>query len=354
MNKFCQKLAFCALLCVGPVWCQVKIVKLKDPVPLSWVNFAISYNGKAMAANYGGEIYRWTAAGGFVDLGPGDPYNSSIGISADGKTIVGGIVGSDGNSAPAMWQEATGWVNLGHPAEGCVMDGNWGDAWGVNHDGSIVVGLAWYCPGAEGFEWTSQTGIVGLGHPQGASSRATGISANGSTIVGFWEDPIQGNRQPVRWVSGGAENLFLGNIMGEAIAASSNGNQIVGQAADSTGNGRAFYYTETGGLVDLGVLSGNKVDQSVAFGIADDGIVIGSSTNPFSWTSKPFVWTKKFGMQPLQKALVHHGAVIPSGVALTNVLAISGNGSAMVGMWQDANQHAGTWLAYVAPKTFTK
>jgi len=354
MNNVCRKLVWCALLSmVVPAWSQVKVVKLKDPVPLSWVNFAFSYDGKAMAANYGGEIFRWTSTGGFVDLGAGDPFNSSIGISADGKTVVSGIMGSDGNTAPAMWQETTGWVNLGHPSEGCVMDGNWGDAWSTNHNGSIVVGLAWYCPGAEGFEWSAQNGIAGLGHPQGASSRATSISADGSTIVGFWEDAAQGNRQPVRWVSGAAD-LFLGNIPGEAIATSSYGKQIVGQAADATGNGRAFYYTDGEGLIDIGVLSGNNTDQSVAFGISDQGLVIGSSINPFSWTSKPFVWTKKFGIQPLQKALVNHGAVIPPGVTFTNVFAISGNGGSMVGMWQDANFHLGTWIAYFAPKTFSK
>ena len=351
MKNWCPRFVLCALIClVVPAWAQVKFVELKNPVALSWVNYAFSYNAKAMAANYGGELFRWTPSGGFVDLGPGDPYNSSIGISADGKTIVGGIVGSDGNTTPAMWQEATGWVNLGHPAEGCVVDGNWGDGWGANHDGSIVVGLSWYCPGAEGFEWTAQNGIVGLGHPTGASSRATSISADGSTIVGFWEDATQGNRQPVRWVSGGADDLFLGAVAGEAIAASSDGAQIVGQAADSTGNGRAFFYSKADGLIDLGVLSGNKVDQSVAFGLSDNGIVIGSSTNPFSWTSKPFIWTKHIGLKPLQKILVEAGAVIPQGATITNVMAISGNGSAMVGMWQDASNNVGTWIAYIPPK----
>src|SRR5436309_974825 len=111
-------LGLCVLACmVAPAWAQVKIVELKNPVPLSWVNFSFSYNGKVMAANYGGEIFRWTSAGGFVDLGPGDPFDSSIAISSNGKTIVGGIVGSDGYATPGRWQEATGWVSLGHPSE---------------------------------------------------------------------------------------------------------------------------------------------------------------------------------------------------------------------------------------------
>ncbi len=344
----------CALFCVAAsAWGQVKYQQLTSPIQ-SWESFAISKDGKVMAANIGGEIFRWTAAGGFVDLGLGDTFNSSIGISADGNTIVAGRTGADGNSNPAMWQQAAGWVDLGHPAEDCVLDGSWGDAWGVSSDGSVVVGLAWYCPGAEGFQWTKQGGIVGLGHPVGASSRATTISADGSTIVGFYEDPIQGFRRPVRWISGSTD-LFLGDGMaGEAIAVSSDGSKIVGQAADSTGNGRAFYYSGTGGLVNLGVLSGNTSDQSVATGVSDNGIVIGASINPFNWSSQPFVWSSKMGLHRLQATLVRNGAVIPSGVTLTNVLAISADGSTMVGLWLDANFNQGPWIVRIHGKASLK
>ena len=339
----------CALVCAAaPAWTQVKITQVPSPVPLSWVNFALSRNGKAIAANYGGEIFRWTPTGGFVDLGPADPFSSSIGISSDGTTIVAGRLGSDGNTSPAMWQQATGWTDLGHPAEGCVLDGSWGNSWGVNRDGSIVVGLAWYCPGAEGFEWTAQAGIVGLGHPVNASSRATSISADGSTIVGFWEDSTQGFRQPVRWTSGSAD-LFLGNVAGEAIAASSDGSQIVGQATDSTGSGRAFYNSASEGLISLGVLKGT--DQSVAIGVSDGGLVIGASINSFTWSSQPFLWTHKTGMQPLRTELVRNGAVIPKDVTLTNVLALSGDGSTLIGLWLDAKFNQGVWLANLHGKT---
>lgn len=343
----------CALFCVSAsAWGQVKYQQLTSPIQ-SWESLALSKDGKVMAANIGGEIFRWTAAAGFVDLGLGDTFNSSIGISADGNTIVAGRTGSDGNSNPAMWQQATGWVDLGHPAEGCVLDGSWGDAWGVSGDGSVVVGLAWYCPGAEGFQWTKDGGIVGLGHPTNASSRATTISADGSMIVGFYEDPVQGFRRPVRWISGSTD-LFLGDVAGEAIAVSSDGSQIVGQAADSTGNGRAFYYSATGGLVDLGVLSGNSSDQSVATGVSDNGIVIGASINPFNWTSQPFVWSSKMGLHRLQATLVRNGAVIPSGVTLTNVLAISADGSTLVGLWLDANFNQGPWIVRIHGKASLK
>ena len=328
---------------------QVKFEMLTSPVGPTWANFALSKNGKTMAANYGGEIFRWTATAGFVDLGPGDPYNSSIGISADGKTIVTGRIGADGNSNPAIWQQATGWTDLGHPAEGCLMDGSWGDSWAVSGDGSRVVGLAWYCPGAEGFLWTQQDGIIGLGHPANASSRATSISADGSTIVGFYEDPTQGFRRPVRWIASSTD-MFLGDVPGEAIGVSSDGKQVVGQAPDSTGNGRAFYYSDATGMTPLGVLTGNSTDQSVAIGLSDSGVVIGASMNPFTWTSQPFLWSQKTGMKWLKASLVRNGAVIPSGVVLSNVLAISADGSTLVGLWYDTNFNMGPWLAHLHGK----
>ena len=71
---------------------------IADPFTGTWANFALSGDGTVLAANYGGEIYRWTAAGRFQDLGPGDPYSSSIGISRDGSTIISGYIGSDGYS----------------------------------------------------------------------------------------------------------------------------------------------------------------------------------------------------------------------------------------------------------------
>ena len=354
MKRWFVVVAGCALVCISAsAWAQVKFQQLKSPIQ-SWSSYALSKNGEIMAANIGGEIFRWTADGGFVDLGLGDIFNSSIGISADGNTIVTGRTGPDGNSNPAMWQQATGWVDLGHPAEGCVLDASWGDAWSVSGDGSVVVGLAWYCPGAEGFQWTKQDGMVGLGHPTGASSRATAISADGSMIVGFYEDPVQGFRRPVRWISGSTD-LFLGeDLPGEAIAASSNGSRIVGQAADSTGNGRAFYYSARSGLVSMGVLSGNTTDQSVATGVSDNGIVIGASTDTFTWVSQPFIWTLKTGLHPVQSAFVHNGAIISQGVTLTNVLAISADGSTIVGLWLDAKFNQGPWIAHIPAKTSMK
>jgi probable HAF family extracellular repeat protein len=320
---------------------------ITDPLTGTWSNFALSGDGTVMAANYGGEIYRWTAAGGFQDLGPGDPNNSSIGISRDGSTIVSGHLGPDGFTSPALWN-ANGVVDLGHPSNGCTtLDNSWGSGYGVNGNGTMAVGLAWNCTSAEGFAWTAKTGNISLGHPAGNhSSRASAISANTKTIVGFWEDPT-GPRRPVRWISG-KPDLFLGHTtIGEASAVNSDGTQIVGQSPDANGNGVAFFYSDKGGLLTLGTITHSPTDQSFANGISDNGRVVGWSGDPFGAGTEAFVWTSTLGMKKLANVLNQLGANVPAGTTLTTVDSISGDGSTVAGQYVDSQFHFGNWMARV-------
>jgi probable HAF family extracellular repeat protein len=319
---------------------------IADPVAGAWSNYALSGDGTVMAANYGGEIYRWTAVGGFQDLGPGDPYSSSIGISRDGSTIVSGVIGADGFSRPALWN-AKGMVDMGHPANGCTAIGNsWGSGYGVSATGKVAVGLAWNCKGAEGFSWTAKTGNLSLGHPFGNhSSRASAISANGKTIVGFWEDPT-GSRRPVRWQDG-KHDLFLGKAsIGEASAVSSNGKQIVGQAPDATGYEVAFLYSDKKGLLLLGTITGARTDQSFANGISDNGRVVGWSGDPFGAGIEAFIWTSQDGLEKLAKMLKKSGAKIPAGITLTTAESISADGSTIVGQYVDSQFNSGNWMVH--------
>jgi len=322
---------------------------MNDPIKLTWSNYAFSADGTVMAANYGGEIYRWTAASGFQDLGPGDPNASSIGISSDGSTIVSGHIGTDGFSSPAIWQ-AGNVIDLGHPADGCTTLANsWGSGYGVNANGTVAVGLAWNCKQAEGFEWTAKRGNLSLGHPAGNhSSRASAISANTKTIVGFWEDPT-GPRRPVRWVAGKTD-LFLGSAtIGEASAVTSNGKVIVGQAPDTSGYGVAFQYSDQNGLVLLGTLRHVSTDQSYPNGVSDNGRVIGWSGDFFNGGTVAFYWRSGLGIKKLSDVLTQMGAQIPAGTVLTTALSISADGTTMAGQYVDAQNNFGNWIAHITP-----
>lgn len=347
MKKF---LANAGLLCLFSALClpanatTATFQILADPI-YTWTNFALSGDGSVMAANYGGEIFRWTAVGGFQDLGPGDFLDSSIGISRDGSTIVSGHVGLDGFTSPALWNANGVVTDLGHPTDGCyILANSWGSAYGVSANGSIVAGLAWNCSGAEGFVWTAQTGNVSLGHPAGAhSSRASAISADGTTIVGFWEDPT-GPRRPVLWKNN-THNLFLGaSTLGEAIAVNGDGSKIVGQYIFPNGNGEAFLYSNKSYKL-LGTLGQAAGNQSSANSISDNGRVVGWSTNSFG--QEAFLYNSASGMKTLASVLEHYGAIIPAGTTLTNALSISADGSTIVGSYVDSQRHVGNWMAHI-------
>lgn len=333
--------------CLSAMAATATFQTIADPVQGTWANFAFSGDGTVMAANYGGEIYRWTAAGGFQYLGPGDPYASSIGISRDGSTIISGHVGSDGFSSPALWN-STGVVDLGHPYNGCTTLANsWGSGYGVNANGTIAVGLAWNCVGAEGFAWTTKFGNVSLGHPAGHhSSRASAISANGKTIVGFWEDPT-GPRRPVRWVSGKYDLFLSPASIGEATAVSSDGTLIVGQAPGTSGYGDAFFYSDKNGLLTLGTLNDFPTDQSFANGVSDSGWVVGWSGDQFNEGIEAFVWTPTLGLKKLANVLNQLGANIPAGTTLTTAVSISADGSTVAGQYVDSQFHFGNFIAHL-------
>ena len=350
MNLKSKRLAGTILLfvlCVAPAWVWAQTATfhtLPSPAGQTWSNYALSHDGTVMAANYGGEIYRWTAKGGFSDLGPGDPNSSSIGISDDGSTIIASRINSKGNGTPAIWTQVKGWTDLGHPAKWCVLDNELGSGYGISGNGSIAVGLAWYCPGAEGFRWTEKGGMKSLGHPPNRSSRASAISGNGNTIVGFSEDPIGGYRRPVRWVSGKTD-LFAGlHAAGEAAGVSYDGSKIVGQDANTKGS-YAFYYTQQRGLVHLGTVSGVASDTSFANAVANNGMTVGWS-GPFG-SSEAFVWSPNFKIRSLTKYLKSRGAKIPGNIFLTTAISISADGSTIVGVWQDAKFNQGGWIAHL-------
>jgi len=350
MNKTLATTALVCLffaLCLSANASTATFQIMADPVSGTWANFALSGDGTVMAANYGGEIYRWTAATGFQDLGPGDPYSSSIGISRDGSTIISGYIGADGFSRAALWN-ATGLVDLGHPANGCTAIGNsWGSGYGVNADGSVAVGLAWTCKDAEAFAWTATTGNISLGHPSGNhSSRASAISADATTVVGFWEDPT-GPRRPVRWV-GGKHNLFLGSkVLGEATAVSSDGTNIVGQEYNASGNGVAFLFSDKSGLLSLGTIRHSRTEQSFANGISDNGLVVGWSGDPFGHGIDAFLWSPTGGTVKLAKALRQMGAKIPAGMTLYTAVSISADGSTITGAYFDSQFNSGNFIVHI-------
>jgi probable HAF family extracellular repeat protein len=164
---------------------------------------------------------RWTEHG-IYDLGA--MTASATAVSADGVTIVGQTAVIDGNpfgyAGAAQfgyrWTEHAGLQFLG-----TIPGGTNSAPFGVNADGSVVVGFANTATESHAFIWTEDTGMVSLRDyliGRGVDINgwileiATAISADGGTIVG------QGlfNGSPRAWMVSG---LNVQVIPGSGLAA---------------------------------------------------------------------------------------------------------------------------------------
>ena len=166
-------------------------------------------------------------------------------------------------------------------------------AFGLNYDGTKGTGLQWFagCT-AHAYRWTKNGATVDLGS-SGLNSRGTAISGDGTTIVGFDEDPATYARRAAIWTEGNAEpELILPEgDQGECYAVTFDGSKACGGW-----NGYAMYWDKVVGPINIGTLPGDEGWGSFAMDIADNGTIVGYSGNPFFSSSRGFVWTPADGM----------------------------------------------------------
>jgi uncharacterized membrane protein len=285
-----------------------------------------SSDGQLLVGPTGSAGYRWTPDGGLVSIGG----LTASGVSSDGSVIVGNISNA-GVETAARWTEGGGWSSLGSMAGGEACDAFLSSSWGTNGDGSVIVGLAWV-PGcrAHGFRWESSTGLVDLGSTvANRSSRANGVSADGSVIVG-WQDGVSGFRQGAYWV-GGVQTLLWESMgpdvfeVGEAQAATPDGSIIVG---GSTAFGDAYRWTGGPYVESIGGLSGFNW-RSSATDVSDDGSVI-VGWSGFGGDRAAFIWIEGTGILRLDDYLDSVG-IDTQGLVPAAATGISGNGRIIVG-----------------------
>jgi probable HAF family extracellular repeat protein len=183
-----------------------------------------------------------------------------------------------------------------------TLGGSYSAASGVSADGSVVVGSATFVGNAEirAFRWTRGGGMVDLGSLGGRVTYPRVISADGSTVVGeAYTTGNAGGWHAFRWTSGGMVDLgTFGGSYSSANAVSADGSVVVG-GAWTTGDAaaRAFRWTSAGGMVDLGTLGGSS---SSAYAVSADGsVVVGSAAPAGDSTFRAFRWTRGGGMVDL-------------------------------------------------------
>lgn len=168
----------------------------------------ISQDGLVLAGycvtNSRHRVYQWSAAAGTTDLGaPGrDTYVD--GMSADGSTIIGSYESYLGNKPRNVyrWTQAEGFVDLG------AMGGVHAIVRGVSADAAVIVGWSTSTrerglPTGNGhaFAWCKHSGLIALKPIPGLDSRANGVSADGTTIIGTYTDKHRKERGFVRSVA---------------------------------------------------------------------------------------------------------------------------------------------------------
>jgi len=141
--------------------------------------------------------FRWTAKEGMQPL-EGVVRGGASDVSADGTVIVGSRGGSLAQAF--RWTEETGPVDLGD-----LPGGNYNSyAKAISADGQVIVGYgsSAYC-NDEAYRWSESGGMVGLGflwtYEGLGASQATDTNGDGSIVVGYGVTDLYGTRAPFIW-----------------------------------------------------------------------------------------------------------------------------------------------------------
>ena len=170
--------------------------------------------------------------------------------------------------------------------------------------------------------------MVGLG---AAGSGASDVSADGSVVVGTW------NEEAFRWTAA-TGMVGLGYLPGtsksQASSVSADGLVVAGSC------GQAFRWTAATGMVGLGYLPG--ASKSQATGVSGDGsVIVGTCDN------QAFVWDAVNGMRNLWDILVNDCGLDLTGWVLYHASDVSADGQRIVGIGTNPSGSAEAWLATI-------
>lgn len=246
---------------------------------------------------------------------PADGGNSATGISADGTAVIGNGDTSTGAIHAFRWTAAEGTADLG------VLSGyDTSRAYGVNADGSVVVGTCYLAASAGDsgvpFIWTKTGGMQAIdGFPEGTIlSVAYGVSGDGTRVVGFFEidDPPSGLVGNYGFIWTQADGVkIIGDLLPFGVPRheckiwkiSADGKTMVGAAGfdlDSEDNPVAgpARWVQVGDVWDptlLGVFP-NTSGEGEAYCVSEDGGVVGGWARQESGIGESFRWTLPEGM----------------------------------------------------------
>jgi len=247
---------------------------------------------------------------------------------------------------PAVWSLAGGVQVYPVPA-----GTTGGEILSVSNDGSIAAGFSSF----HGSWGTSRATIWQAGVPQtlghlsgGVRSGAMGISGNGSTVVG-WSDIGDSQSRAFRWTaSEGMQDLgTVGAQRNSYATAISNDGTVIAGHTDLYGAGsplRPFRWTADGGMQDLGLVAGGVSAYSRAVS-ADGSVIIGDATRYENGNVEYglFRWSESLGMESLGSLGLPFAERTE-----TSAADVSASGDAIVGRAFDVESGAGGFGRWAA------
>ncbi|MBS7332688.1 MAG: T9SS type A sorting domain-containing protein [Weeksellaceae bacterium] len=277
--------------------------------------------------------YRWSNNDGLYQ----------IGTIAEGSTFMGKpLVGSDRNkivtyllNPETNLNEITIYDYVTHSKTylggiNGFSDFSKSSPWGMSEDGTTIVGLGWYnTMVGQAIKWTAEDGIVSLTTNNNDSSRANSISNDKSVIAG-WQDTPFGFRQGAVWKNG--TQILLTDQDG--LEVNEAGEYVIGLSST-----HPYIWNEQTGIIYIDHPSAGNFFRGGATGISFDGSkVVGYYRG---WPGgaafgEGFIWTPTEGRTELN-AYADSLGIDTQGLTLSLPLAISPDGTKIVGIGRDAN-----------------
>jgi probable HAF family extracellular repeat protein len=223
----------------------------------------------------------------------------------DTRLSRGALISASVFVATACWSQSLTWL-------GTLPGGLYSRAHAVSADSTVVVGVATTPGRTHAFRWTRETGMVPLGPYDGTRIEALAASADGNVIVGFAYD--NNNLEfAFRWTpETGVQRLVPSATQSWASGVSADGSIIVGWASDLG----VFFWTPDTGAVPSGGGVGGVYDIGIS---ADGSTIVGSVIRDgVCYAAR---WTREAGLEVIDTL----------GGSQNHAFACSADGSVVVG-----------------------
>jgi probable HAF family extracellular repeat protein/uncharacterized repeat protein (TIGR03803 family)/YVTN family beta-propeller protein len=237
--------------------------------------------------------FLWSATTGMIDVGtlPGassTAFSEAVALNGSGQ-VVGFTTAASAQGAHAhafRWTQAGGMIDLG------TFGGFWSYPTAIN-DAGQVIGYAHYYTGDvsndNAFLWTETSGLANLGTLGGNSSYAWALNASGQ-VVGDSAIADDLAIHPFSWTQAGGMT-DLGTLNG-ALHSTARVINAAGQVAGTSNRG-LFLWSATTGMVDLGTAGFGLVSPMA---LNRNDFIVGNGSSRTNELSTALLWTPTAGL----------------------------------------------------------